>query len=246
MVASMLRQLGLFLGNDLENNSESMFFIKHNDWILRQSGAAWDNPGPIQWFFQNDQLVRLAETYIRERIRGLPVIKYLGWKRFFTGQRLLSGIKQPWGWKDPRTTFTLPLWLRLFPDARVVHIFRNGVSVAASLRARERRHLSGAETTHEKRRALGLYNFVPKQGGFVWSERCLSLEGGFSLWEEYVGAAMKIIDEIAPRALTFRYESFLENPVNSLTEIAGYCGLAQSMGEIRKIASAVNPERAND
>jgi hypothetical protein len=30
----VLRELGLFIGNDLEDNSESMFFINHNDWLF--------------------------------------------------------------------------------------------------------------------------------------------------------------------------------------------------------------------
>ena len=39
MITDMLRRLGLFVGNDLEENSESMFFINHNDWLLNQSGG---------------------------------------------------------------------------------------------------------------------------------------------------------------------------------------------------------------
>lgn len=244
MIVSMLRQLGLFIGNDLEDNSESMFFVDHNDWLLHQSGAAWDNPEPIQWFFCNEQLVELAENFIRERIGGLPIVRYLGWMRFAMKQRPLVGMNHPWGWKDPRTTFTLPLWLRIFPDSRVVHIYRNGVSVAASLRVRERRHLREAEITHKTRSSLGLYNFLTKKGGFVWSNRCLSLNGGFTLWEEYVGNAIKMTDEVAAHALTVKYECFLENPVDGLIELADYCGLSPSQDNILKVASVVKSERA--
>ncbi|MBW1793701.1 MAG: sulfotransferase [Deltaproteobacteria bacterium] len=38
-----------------------------------------------------------------------------------------------WGWKDPRTTLTLPLWLKLFPKARIIHVIRNGIDSALSL-----------------------------------------------------------------------------------------------------------------
>ena len=245
MITKMLSQLGLFIGHDLEDNSESMFFHNLNDWLLHQSGAAWDNPEPIQWFFQNDKLVRLAEEYIQDRIRGFPIVKYTGWRRFIMNQSPLSGMDQPWGWKDPRTTFTLPFWLNLFPDSRVVYIYRNGISVAASLRARERKLLEMAEAEHANRKALGLYNIVRKKGGFVWSNRCLSLEGGFSLWEEYISIAMKMIDEVAPYSMSLKYENILEHPAKNLFELANFCGLSPSEGEARKVASVVKPKRAN-
>ena len=245
MVAAMLRQLGLFIGNDLEDNSESIFFINHNDWLLSQSGGAWDNPASIRWFFQNEQLVELAEEYIRDRVNGLPVFSYLGWTRVLMKQRPLTGMGQPWGWKDPRTTFTLPLWLRLFPDARVIHIYRNGVPVAASLRARERELLKKAESNHKKRKASGIYNLIAKKAGFVWSSRCLSLEGGYSLWEEYVETAIQMTNEVAPHAFTLKYEDFLKNPVECLIELSDYCGLTPPENEVEKVASVARPGRAN-
>src|SRR5207237_264153 len=41
-----------------------------------------------------------------------------------------------WGWKDPRTSLTIPLWLELVPDLRVVVCLRNPLDVALSLRKR--------------------------------------------------------------------------------------------------------------
>ena len=29
-------------------------------------------------------------------------------------------IPFPWGWKDPRNSITLPLWLRLYPEAKII------------------------------------------------------------------------------------------------------------------------------
>ena len=41
-----------------------------------------------------------------------------------------------WGWKDPRTTLTLPFWKRLVSPMRLVLVVRNPLDVAQSLRAR--------------------------------------------------------------------------------------------------------------
>ena len=246
MIASMLRELGLFIGNDLEDNSESMFFINHNDWLFHQCGGKWDNPASIKWLYQDADILQLTDEYIRERITGLPVSAYLGMKRFISGARPLNGMGQEvWGWKDPRTTYTLPFWLRLFPDARVIHIYRNGIPVAASLRARERKHLKIAKASHSKRVAYGIYNVAPKSAGFIWSNRCLTLAGGFSLWEEYVETATRMMETVAPHGLTLKYEDFLENPADKLVELTRYCQMDVSQAQVDIVAAKVKPERAN-
>jgi len=45
--------------------------------------------------------------------------------------------RQPWGWKDPRNSLTLPFWLRLIPDLRVVVCVRNPIEAAWSLHGRD-------------------------------------------------------------------------------------------------------------
>lgn len=246
MIASMLRELGLFIGSDLEENAESMFFIKHNDWIFHQCGGAWDNPESIQWLFRNPEILRMTEEYIRERIGGLPVASYLGWKRVITGANPLTGMSQEvWGWKDPRTTYTLPFWQRMYPDARVIHIYRHGVPVSASLRARERRKLRVAEANHKRRMAWRIYNVQPKRSGFIWSNRCLSLEGGFSLWESYVETAQQAMARIGGNGLTMKYEDFLADPASKLLELAQFCGLSASEDRVKEVAAQTKPERGN-
>ena len=42
----------------------------------------------------------------------------------------------PWGFKDPRFTFTLPFWRDALPDLRVVASFRHPIAVALSLARR--------------------------------------------------------------------------------------------------------------
>src|SRR5205814_6378464 len=112
-------------------------------------------------------------------------IQYLGARRFLEGG--LRQLNAPWGWKDPRSTFTLPMWLRIFPNAKVVSIERNGVDVAESLRAREVRILQAAPDYY--RRYRGLFFLHPRRGGFANSPRCLALEDAFALWEEYTSQA---------------------------------------------------------
>ena len=246
MIASMLQELGLFIGNDLEENSESMFFIKHNNWLLKQCGASWDNPSSINYLYQNSTVLELSENYIRQQINGVSVHTYVGWKGYLIGVRPLVGMRQyEWGWKDPRNTYTLPFWLRLFPDARVIHIYRNGVAVAASLRARENKGLKLAKLIYMKKSFLGIYKFFSRNRGLVCSPRCLSLEGCFSLWEEYVETAIAMMENFAPNGLTLKYEDFIANPSAKLMELAQYCQLDLTQDQLNRLKLKVKEDRAN-
>src|SRR5262249_21924854 len=44
--------------------------------------------------------------------------------------------RAPWGWKDPRTSLTLPFWRGLAPDLKVIVCVRHPFEVALSLRRR--------------------------------------------------------------------------------------------------------------
>ena len=45
------------------------------------------------------------------------------------------------GWKDPRNTFTLDLWLKLFPNAKIINIMRHPLDVSQSLLVRQNKLL---------------------------------------------------------------------------------------------------------
>jgi hypothetical protein len=94
----------------------------------------------------------------------------------------IPSLNFPWGWKDPRSTFTLPLWLCLFPNAKIINIKRHGVDVAQSLRVRGWKGFLA--TTEKYRKYKWIVPFRPKKLGFIESPRCAALEGGLSLWQE--------------------------------------------------------------
>src|SRR5207302_9249377 len=114
---------------------------------------------------------------------------FLGGRRFLEGG--MAALASPWGWKDPRNTFTLPMWLHIYPDAKLISIERHGVDVAESLRASEMSNLKGAAQRYERYPALSFLR--QSEDSFVDSPRCLSLDGGFSLWSAYVSQARRML-----------------------------------------------------
>jgi len=151
-------------------------------------------------------------------------------------------MSQAWGWKDPRNTFTLPFWLDIFPQAKIVHIVRHGVDVGLSLQKRERQQLQRSRERHARRKWL--YWLRPKRNGFLDSPRCLSLREGVRLWETYVSRASRFVDANADRAHTLRYETFLEAPEASLQVLAAFCGLDPTSAAVDECVAHVDASRA--
>ena len=127
MVAKALHLAGLFLGEDADlidptpDNPDGYWenarFVGLNDEILAALGGGWDSPPAVPRRFEEDPRLR----GFRQRAKKL-------------GDEFRT--KEPWGWKDPRNSLTVPLWLQLFPELKVVVCLRNPLAVALSLHQR--------------------------------------------------------------------------------------------------------------
>ncbi|MBW1636046.1 MAG: sulfotransferase [Deltaproteobacteria bacterium] len=242
MLVRLLENSGLFAGTRKDRNNEAIFFKQLNFWLMAQCGGRWDAPDPVHYLLKNKELLTWAEKYLRKMLHSPRAIHFLGLRQYITG-RGINGINIPWGWKDPRNTFTLPLWLRIFPEARVLYIERHGVDAAHSLFVREKKLFS--QTTSEFQKYQFITPYRPKKGGFYGSPRCSSLEGGFSLWMEYIDQAQQVLADLPDhRVLKLQYEHFLEKPVSCLQQCAEFCGLDISIENIEKISADVDSSRA--
>lgn len=126
MVARLLGLCGLHLGesgdfsepisSNPEGHWEHRRFRGINDQLLDYWGAGWDYPPNLTVDWHDQGLIPLrreAEHLIRE------LEPY-----------------EPWGWKDPRNSLTLPFWLDLLRRPKVVVAIRNPLEVAESLQKR--------------------------------------------------------------------------------------------------------------
>jgi hypothetical protein len=244
LIARVLDALGLFQGADLQDDHESMTFLEFNDRLLRRIGASWDNPTPCRPFLENERALELTARCFAADATGRHIKPYLGLRRYLK-LRSPTRLDSPWGWKDPRTVFTLPAWLKVFPGAKLVYIVRNGIDVAASLRVREQRELDRRLAELPAKLKQLNKNSMLDRAGFKGSSRCLSLAGGFALWEEYVAEAERLLAAVPNERLVVRYEQFLQNPAEGLPELAAFCGLSASPDALRQAAATVNAGRMN-
>jgi hypothetical protein len=243
MIAQILGALGLFTGKRKDQFHEAIFFHKINEWLLRQSASTWDYPDHFQDLLDHTELRALAVDYVRYLIGSPRVIGYTGLLNYLR-RGGLAGMDTLWGWKDPRNTYTLPVWLEIFPGAKVIHIYRHGVDVANSLRAREIRRLARDRVIHDRRKRLRLYWLQAKRYGFANSLRCFSLEGGFSLWEAYMSEAHHRVQLLGNQAIEVRFEDFLFQPQPILKSLAQFCGLKAPDSLIERVTKEVRRDRA--
>src|SRR3954447_9808557 len=247
LIARLLDDLGLFQGAELQDDHESVYFMDVNDLLLKRVGAAWDNPAPVRGFLDNGDALRLTAACVRADLESKRLAGYLGLKRYLKCKSLRK-LDVPWGWKDPRTVFTLPLWLRLFPSARFVYIVRNGVDVASSLRVREQRELARRiEEYPAKARQITSHSML-ERAGFKGSARCLTLAGGFGLWEEYVAEAEAALAAVPNERVVVNYEQFLADPTQpgrGLAALARFCGLQAGEEAVAKAVGQIKAGRAN-
>lgn len=179
MLARVLHRAGIHMGAHRDHNFEAMHFLSINQRAMWASGADWDRPVvPDEANFDQWSARELYAIHFQIRNRAQYIFCRM--------------TDCSWGWKDPRNTFTLPHWLKVFPKARVVHLVRHGWDVALSLSRR---------------------NQVP---GEVYSSMLDDPLNGFRLWNVYITQAMKYTN---CQILHIRYEDLLEFDINTISRL---------------------------
>jgi hypothetical protein len=242
LLCRLLQRLGLFAGWDTGRTAESLFFRRTNDWVLKCAGASWDNPTGWRELPDNPLGYQAVKEAVAARVTGFRMGQYLGPLRTL---RSIGGspVDRPWGWKDPRNTITLPLWLDIFPNARVVAVERHGIDVAASLATRE------AAALHRARLFWGRSGLgkaiLPGYAGRGRSVRCARVGGAFALWTEYTAAAREWIGTYGERQImAVRFEDLVREPVDLLERIASFAGLSCDRARITKAAGGIDRHAA--
>ncbi len=245
LLTRVLQQSGLFMGLGASRNEEAAFTNAVNAWLFRQASACWDQPEPVDDLFADEALWPWLVDYVSGVTNGPASVRFLGLRRWLRA-RGFAGMNEPWGWKDPRNTWTLPLWLTLFPEARVLHIVRHGVDVAASLRVRRERAMADNIERYRRRRQWYVASpFAPKRRGLGPQPRCRTLAGGFALWELYVARARMHIAAHAERSLEVRYEDLLAAPRDELDRALRFCGCHPGQTVVEQTAARFDTGRAH-
>ncbi len=246
VLTKMLEGLGLFVGLRKERNHEALFFEKLNKWLLYQCSGGLENPKTIKFLLEDKQSRNLFANFLRFIMKTPLAISFLGLRKYLR-YHTPANLDIPWGWKDPRNTYTLPIWLDIFPDAKVIHIYRHGVDVVHSLRVRREKGLSRLKDRHRRFRSFYWFyltlKFVQGQRTFV-DLRCSSMEEALNMWEEYIQEARSSLGELNERAIEIKYEDLLTEPDCLLRNVANFCELDTSTRKIEVVTQDLKRNRA--
>lgn len=220
VLARLLQTLGLFTGYSRERNHESIFFLRLNEWMLSETNASWDNPYCFR--FLNDFLRTRIVSLMDRTLAGEGRVEFLG--PDYAGKCVdIRELDVPWGWKDPRNSFTLEVWKVLFPDARILHIHRNPVDVAASLRRREIRR---QQTIDRMISEQGIEGLLRRGMKIQTSVRVQNLGEGVRLWQEYLEQIDRLSQQFPGRCLHIKYEDLLADAGGVLHQATEFAGLS--------------------
>jgi hypothetical protein len=225
-VINALRTMGLFTGHaaHIDENGESLFFLTWHEYYMNQLGASWHHPEPFIAALQTAEGFSRCQTAARRHLDGRfcgkqsHLRRYAGWPIALS---LLAG--KHWGWKDPRNTLFLPVWLKIFPEARVIHVLRHPIDAALSLRARQ------LHRSHES---------------IINAPQLSDIDNALQLVGLYVERGLSF-RSLGLRYCELQYHQLQANPHQILEELADFCGLPKGrnyQGALRQAVAAIERE----
>lgn len=182
LLAKVLESAGIFMGVVKDHNYEAMHFLSLNQQSMWAAGFDWHRPGvPVRQHWKNLSPKLLYFEHFK--LNG----KLARWK--------LQLQNPHWGWKDPRNTFTLPMWLALFPRARVLHIWRTPDAVVQSLQQRNQRK------------------------GEVFRAELQERDFCLQLYRQYLTQARSYASPLGPRYCEVQYEKLKQRDPETLSKL---------------------------
>lgn len=185
LLAKVLEKGGIFMGVFKDPNFEAIHFLSENQKALAAEGGSWLQPvvpRPENWTKFN------SETLYKEHFQLNGRIQY--WKN--------KRQKPDWGFKDPRNSFTLEMWLKKFPKAKVIFVKRDAESVIKSLQTRN------------------------QKVGEVQDPRLDSDEFCMELWKKYTDQCLSYKEQLADRMLIIDYKDLVQLNTRSLMALESF------------------------
>ena len=219
--ARALELVGLQIGQRLDSHREPKALQTLHEEYLRRAGAAWYDPKPFLQRIQTAEGRRDCEEYLRSNFNA-HFARTFGYRNNPKGWWLRSRLKfgAPWGWKEPRTTLFSSAWLEVFPDARIVHVVRDPLAAAESIRERELKFQAAGN---------------PPTSHLSDLSYCRELVELYLRAGEQVGAS--------PNYQLLQFEELQANPPAMLERLANFCGMKVTTGKLATAAASIRPAR---
>ncbi|MBI65408.1 MAG: hypothetical protein CMG64_03865 [Candidatus Marinimicrobia bacterium] len=240
LLSRILDDQGVFMGYKKEENNESIFFLKLNQWILSLGGCSWDNPCNLNHLYNKQIIIDRMNQIIDSRLNFL----YHGYLNILSKKSFYK-MTNHWGWKDPRNTFTVEFWFSLFPDAKIINIYRNPLAVSNSLLIRQNKLI---EKDKEKKIKLKnkIASLLPIFHSSVLSSTILNdINDCLLLYKKYQDMDIKNSNKYSNQYLSVCYEDLILNSDVVLGRVFKYLNVDVDYFKLEKMKNKFNPKRIN-
>lgn len=142
--ARIVRHGGMFIGDNLNVSEDSLDLAEYLDRWIDEFMPFWDAPEEAH---AHSEMIRELK---------LTLAKHCG--------SFDSTASQPWGWKEPRSIYLLPLFHSYLPSMKFLHVIRDGRDMAYSTNQNQlRKH------GHTLLRITDNFSSQPLQSIALWS-----------------------------------------------------------------------------
>jgi hypothetical protein len=187
----ILRRSGVFMGRRLNKSGDAMDFEPFLD--------AYINPVL--------EAVRQLDYGFEDLPRRLGRDALRAFEKALATYSADADPEKPWGWKNPRSMYVLPIIHRVFPDLRFIHVVRDGRDIALSRNQNQLRKHGSAFFGVDR------VDSTPAASAAFWSAANLQA----AAWGEKT---------LRDRYSRVRLEDVCADPVRSVATLIGRLGLS--------------------
>src|SRR5438270_95637 len=216
------RNLLSTLGETLPDPEAFKYAVEFSDFAnMQRLEVAGHNPQPYLTWSESAEGKQDSVSYLRSNVRR-NFARIFGYRFNPKGLWLRAGLSfgKHWGWKEPRTTLFVPVWLEIFPEARIVHVIRDAHAAASSIRERELKFQAAGN---------------PPTPNLADLDYCRQLV------QTYLTAGERLADSANYRRIQF--EELQANPLAMLERLANFCGLRATTRQLAAAAASIRPAR---
>ncbi len=222
VVAQLLKELGFFLGADLNESLDNLWFT----FLFKRPAILTADPAEVEVLIEAFTQRMSSEQRLPESVTAC--VKQLiledrspeftkDWSEHRAASLLQESpvtCKTPWGWKEPNTHLLILPLKRVVPSLKYVHVTRNGLDLAFSANQNQLRlwgpHIIGPACEVSPFYALRYWRMV----------------------EERVES---IADQLGPDFLLLNFDKLCVTPEPELSRLLDFVGISATVDQRRQL-----------
>lgn len=227
LVAQVLRELGYFLGDDLNESLDNLWFtllFKRRE-ILGLGPEEFSETLAIFVSRMSGQpRLTAPQLAMARRLaggdRGEHSPQWLKERADTLAAEPSAASTAPWAWKEPNTHVVIDRLIQRLPGLRYIHVLRNGLDMAYS-------------ANQNQLRFWGEH--------FIGQGAEVSPRASLSYWCRVHQRVLRLCAPLGERFLLLNYDRLCADPVQGLRTLVGFLGLSPEPDRLQRLVALAHP-----